>query len=152
MVDWLLITEFRAGTGLMPAHNQPTFTAKTASPATPRRSLCSLSCAHLHSCAKEPSASPYFSMPCALFAKTPGVPPPAPPPTLKFYFNLPPPSPAPSPSPAISMISGSILGNWGGRYCCHRRKPPRKALRLLPRRAPGGNSFSFLLLPPPRTT
>ena len=37
-------------------------------------------------------------------------------------------------------------------FFCHMRKPPRKALSLLPRRAPGGSFFSFLLFPPPSTT
>jgi hypothetical protein len=36
--------------------------------------------------------------------------------------------------------------------CPHSRRPPRKALSLLPSCAPGGSSLSFLLLPPPRTT
>ena len=35
---------------------------------------------------------------------------------------------------------------------CQRRKPPTKALALSPSRHPGGSSFSFLTLPPPRTT
>src|SRR5262245_38187387 len=36
--------------------------------------------------------------------------------------------------------------------CSQRRKPPRNALALLPRRAPGGSSSSILALPPPMTT
>ena len=34
--------------------------------------------------------------------------------------------------------------------CSHRRNPPRNALALSPARQPGGSSFSFLTLPPPR--
>ena|ERR1700678_3289588 len=39
-----------------------------------------------------------------------------------------------------------------GMSVCHMRKPPTKALSLLPRRAPGGSVFSFFELPPPSTT
>src|SRR5262245_41879159 len=40
----------------------------------------------------------------------------------------------------------------GDRFSSQRRNPPRNALLLSPARVPGGNSFSFLTLPPPRTT
>src|SRR5262249_53617090 len=35
---------------------------------------------------------------------------------------------------------------------CHSRKPPSIAFALLPRRTPGGSSFSFLVWPPPSIT
>src|SRR5689334_15072018 len=40
-------------------------------------------------------------------------------------------------------------GSWSAS---HNRKPPRKALTLSPPRHPSGSVFSFLTLPPPRTT
>src|SRR5262245_47374241 len=40
----------------------------------------------------------------------------------------------------------------GRRSSSHNRKPPRKALTLSPPRHPFGSVFSFLTLPPPKTT
>src|SRR5215813_3907272 len=45
-----------------------------------------------------------------------------------------------------------FCGACGRRSSSHNRKPPRKASTLSPPRHPSGSFFSFLTLPPPRTT
>jgi hypothetical protein len=51
---------------------------------------------------------------------------------------------------SFALLGASPYAVWMGGS--QMRNPPRNALALLPARQPGGKSFSFFTLPPPRTT
>src|SRR5262249_43554956 len=66
---------------------------------------------------------------------------------------------AAAPFVVSSSVNGIVWSVWrldfrrgGCKSSSHNRKPPRKALTLSPPRHPSGSLFSFLTLPPPRTT
>ena len=46
----------------------------------------------------------------------------------------------------------TVLVDGRARRSCQMRRPPMKALRLSPRRTPGGSFFRRAALPPPSTT
>src|SRR6516162_5194511 len=72
----------------------------------------------------------------------------------KGKFVVPADSDAPFPNALLDLFEGrtkrSKAKTWRIRssQSFHKRKPPRKALALLPRRAPSGTVLSFLALPP----